>query len=83
MNIKKIILFMLLGVMTLPTFATFAEENNFEEVNLITNGDFENVTFTTLDWKFKIYNQWYSDGSIVEEGDSKYASVRYRSEYSC
>ena len=44
-------------------------------VDLIKDGNFESVSFTALDWLFKTYDIWYSNGEIKTDGDNKYASI--------
>ena len=73
MKIKRLISHILLSAIMLIPFSAFAEN---EEINLLTNGDFEQESdLTALDWNFKTYNIWYSDGAIKEENGNHYASV--------
>ncbi len=47
-----------------------------DKYELITDGCFDTTaSFATMDWSFNTYNTWYSGGSIITDGENKYATV--------
>ncbi len=74
MKIKKLISALTASILAVSCFVSASAAEN----NLLTDGDFENVTLTPLDWKFPIKGVWYSDGTIETDEDTgnKYVSVK-------
>lgn len=71
---KKIISAVTAAAMTLSCGIYAAADS--DTTNLITNGDFEDVSFSAIgDWTFKTYDVWYSGGTVETDGSNHYASV--------
>lgn len=75
MKMKKLISALTASILAVSCFVSASAAEN----NLLTGGDFENVTtLTTLgDWKFPIKGVWYSGGTIETDEDTgnKYVSM--------